>query len=116
MWDKSTILTKEGEGLGNIGSRMGKRMISDAIGYRDADEVLKKEMVSGGARVSGVGQIRQFGRKRRGFRQKRGFRMGKRMILEAIGYRDDDEVQKRGRFRENRDSNWLQIGQLGRKR
>ena len=27
-------------------------MISDAIGYRDADEVLKKAMVSGRARVS----------------------------------------------------------------
>lgn len=43
---------KKGEGLGNIGFRMGKKMISDAIGYRDADEVLKKAMVSGRARVS----------------------------------------------------------------
>ena len=43
---------KKGEGLGNIGLRMGKKMISDAIGYRDADEVLKKARVSGGARVS----------------------------------------------------------------
>ena len=31
---------------------MGKRMISDTIGYRDDDEVLKKARVSEKARVS----------------------------------------------------------------